>query len=560
MPKIHPRLPNLSILPLNKPFSSLQLAAMTDKNTFYVTTPIYYVNDRPHIGHVYTTTIADVLARYNRLNGKDTFFLTGTDEHATKVVDAAADRGLTTQQWADQNATAFQETFAKLGMTHNDFIRTSQTRHMEKVSAYVKTLLDSGDVYLGEYSGWYDAGQEEYVTESNAHEADYKSPINGKPLVKKTEKNYFFKLSKYQDQLLTLLDKNEAVNGQTFKVLPAARKNEIIARIKDGLHDIPMSRSGMTDWGINVPGDDTQTIYVWIDALFNYLSTVDIEGREKYWAADLHLIAKDILWFHAAIWPALLLALDKPLPKCLYSHSFWISEGKKMSKSLGNFIDLEKIDHYVETFSLDALRYFLIANGPMGTTDSDFSEAKFIETYNTVLANTFGNCFSRVSNMTAKYFDGKIPATTTDNELPEEMKKLLLDGPENAAALYQKHMKNIQPGKAANTAMSIISSIDSYIEQTAPFKLAKQEENLPQVANILYNCAEALRVASVLLWPIIPNGVQTLWERIDANTYSQALKDNGTGDFAAWTKWGQLQTGTVIIKGDPLYMRHQVKK
>ena len=533
---------------------------MTEKNTFYVTTPIYYVNDRPHIGHVYTTTIADVLARYNRLNGKDTFFLTGTDEHATKVVDAAAERGLTTLQWADQNAAAFQETFAKLGMTNDDFIRTSQTRHMEKVTGYVQTLLDSGDVYLGEYSGWYDVGQEEYVTENNAKEADYKSPINGKPLVKKTEKNYFFKLSKYQDQLLTLLDKNEAVNGQTFKVLPAARKNEIIARIKEGLHDIPMSRSGMTDWGINVPGDDSQTIYVWIDALFNYLSTVDVEGREKYWAADLHLIAKDILWFHAAIWPALLLALDKPLPKCLYSHSFWISEGKKMSKSLGNFIDLEKIDEYVEKFGLDALRYFLIANGPMGTTDSDFSESKFIETYNTDLANTFGNCFSRVSNMTAKYFDGKLPATTADNKLPEEMAKLLLDGPDNAAALYQKHMANIQPGKAAAAAMSIISSIDSYIEQTAPFKLAKEEDKLPQVANILYNCAEALRVASVLLWPIIPDGCQALWDRVEASDYTEALKDNGNGDFTAWTKWGQLKTGTTIIKGDPLYMRHQVKK
>ena len=231
-----------------------------------------------------------------------------------------------------------------------------------------------------------------------------------------------------------------------------------------------------------------------------------------------------------------------------------------MSKSLGNFIDLEKIDTYVETFGLDALRYFLIANGPMGTTDSDFSEAKFIETYNTDLANTFGNCFSRVSNMTAKYFDGKLPATTADNKLPEDMAKLLLDGPDNVAALYQTHMANIQPGKAAQAAMTIINSIDSYIEQTAPFKLAKEEENLPQVANILYNCAEALRVASILLWPIIPNGCQTLWERVDANAYTETLKDNGNGDFAAWTKWGQLQTGTTIIKGDPLYMRHQVKK
>ncbi len=533
---------------------------MESKNTYYVTTPIYYVNDRPHLGHVYTTSIADVMARYHRLLGRDTFFLTGTDEHATKVVDAAKDRGLSTQQWADQNAKAFEETFEKLGMSHDDFIRTSQARHMNKVSGYVKQLLDSGDVYLGEYSGWYDAGQEEYVTESNAQEADYKSVINGKALVKKTEKNYFFKLSRYQEQLLTLLADDGAVNGQRFQVLPAARKNEIIARIKDGLHDIPMSRSGMTDWGINVPGDDTQTIYVWIDALFNYLSTVDDTGREKYWPADLHLIAKDILWFHAAIWPALLLALDKPLPKCLYAHSFWIAEGKKMSKTLGNFIDLEKIDGYVKTFGLDALRYFLVVNGPMGTTDSDFSEAKFIDTYNAALANTFGNCFSRVANMTAKYFDGQLPTQTGADTLPEGLKDLLSDVKGNALSLYQKHMEDIQPGKAAGVAMSIINGIDSYIEQTAPFKLAKDVDRLPEVGVILYHCAEALRIASILLWPIIPDGMEKLWGRMSGDVYLDGLRDRGRGDLASWAQWGGLKSGVEIVKGEPLYMRHRVEK
>ncbi|MEX0653955.1 MAG: methionine--tRNA ligase, partial [Phycisphaeraceae bacterium] len=381
--------------------------AQNDPNKrYYVTTPIYYVNDRPHIGHVYTTTVADVVARYHRLRGEDTFFLTGTDEHAAKVVDAAAERGMTAQQWADRNAEEFESTFRRLGLTHDDFIRTSQPRHTTRVQQYVKQLLDSGDVYLGDYEGWYDAGQEEYVPENKAKEYDFKSPINGKPLVKKKEQNYFFRLSAYADDLLTLLDGGE-VAGQTFDVQPAARKNEIAARIREGLNDVPISRHAVGDesarWGISVPGDEKHTIYVWIDALFNYLSTVDTDdpgGRRKYWQSRAtHLIAKDILWFHAAIWPALLLALRRQsgnewinLPRLVYAHSFWIAEGQKMSKSLGNFIDLEKIDSYVETFGLDALRYFLASNGPMGTTDADFAEAKFIDVYNSDLANTFGNC------------------------------------------------------------------------------------------------------------------------------------------------------------------------
>jgi methionyl-tRNA synthetase len=325
---------------------------------FYVSTPIYYVNDRPHIGHVYTTTMADILARYHRLCGDDVFFLTGTDEHAAKVVDSAAERGLTAQQWADQNAQAFQETFAKLGIANDDFIRTSQPRHKEKVQQYVGELLKTGDVYLGEYEGWYDAGQEEYLPENKAKEYEYKSPFNGKPLVRKTEKNYFFKLSKYADALL------QKMNDEPHFVQPDVRRNEVVNRIREGLNDVPISRMGGGDWGIKVPGDDQHTIYVWIDALINYLSTVDTPERSQYWPADVHLIAKDILWFHAVIWPAMLLALKRPLPKQVYAHSFWISEGQKMSKSLGNFVDLEKIDRHVAEFGLDAFRYYLAAYGP----------------------------------------------------------------------------------------------------------------------------------------------------------------------------------------------------
>ncbi|MFP4145047.1 MAG: methionine--tRNA ligase [Phycisphaeraceae bacterium] len=533
------------------------------ENRFYVTTPIYYVNDRPHIGHVYTTTVADVVARYHRLRGDETFFLTGTDEHALKVVDAARERNLTSQQWADRNAEAFQQTFSRLEMTHDDFIRTSQQRHVDRVKRYVSQLMDSGDVYLGEYEGWYDAGQEEYVPENKAKENDYKSPFGGKPLVRKKEKNYFFRLSAYQDKLLELLEK-----GDVFDVQPLARKNEVIARIREGLNDVPMSRrtrgdGDSSDWGIRVPGDDNHTIYVWIDALINYLSTVDTDDRRHFWPCDVHLIAKDILWFHAVIWPAMLMALSKQpgydwvkLPRLVYAHSFWIAEGQKMSKSLGNFIDLEKIDSYVETFGLDSLRYFLAAHGPLGTTDSDFAENKFIDTYNADLANTIGNSASRVANMIGRYFGGKLPEP---GESPEGTQRYDHVAERNVGA-YNMAIKTLQLDKACDAALELVREVDQYIEQTQPFKLAKQEGKMGEVGTILYNCAESLRIASILLWPILPERMETYWKRIGCGHYAEALQEHRPGEFDAWTKWGQLRPGTPIEKGDPLFPRYQPEK
>ncbi|MCK4873545.1 MAG: methionine--tRNA ligase [Phycisphaerales bacterium] len=560
---------------------------------YYITTPIYYVNDQPHIGHIYTTTVADIIARYHRMTGDDTFFLTGTDEHAAKVVDAAAERGLTAQEWADENAAAFETTFAKLDMSHDDFIRTSQDRHKRKVEQYVRMLIDSGDVYLGEYEGWYDAGEEEYVPEKRAAEHEYKSPISGRALVRRSEKNYFFRLSAYRNELLTLLEQGGEVDGCTFKVEPQARRNEIIARIKEA-EDVPISRKGRTDWGIAVPGDPDHTIYVWIDALFNYLTTVDTDERRHYWQGGaVHLIAKDILWFHAAIWPAVLLALRKcagyewvNLPRVVYAHSFWISEGQKMSKSLGNFIDLEKIDHYVETFGLDALRYFLAVRGPMGTTDSDFSEHAFIETYNSDLANTFGNCVSRVTKMIGKYFDGVLPRAvdlpwpvvkykTYEIDVPDEiiasgqaehtsegvmelnLQRLTSDLRETSS----ERLLHLQLSDAQESAMSIVREVDGYIDKTQPFKLVKDETKLPEVGTILYNCIEALRIASVLLWPFIPNACEAFWQRMGLD-YAAQMRANDEHDnkFSEWTRWGQFKPGTPIEKGASLFPRYQPPK
>jgi len=516
-----------------------------DTSTFYVTTPIYYVNDRPHIGHVYTTVLADILARFERFAGREVFFLTGTDEHAAKVVDAAAERGLSPIEWADRNAAEFQNTFVKLGLTHDDFIRTTEDRHKSRVTEYISSLLETGDVYEGEYEGWYDAGQEEYIPENKAKEFDYKSPVNGRPLVRKAEKNYFFALSRYRDRLLRFM----TVENPTF-VQPDARRNEVVARIREGLNDVPMSRSGTGGWGIQMPNDPEQTVYVWIDALFNYLSTVDTDDRRHFWPANVHFIAKDILWFHTVIWPAMLMALGRELPGQVYTHSYWISEGQKMSKSLGNFIDLEKIDAYVEEFGLDALRWYLATQGPLGATDSDFAHHRFVDIYNTDLANTFGNSASRVANMITKYFDGVVPdpaGSSFDDAWP--WPKLTAE----AARDIIERIHRIDLANGFGRAIDLVRQVDAYIEATRPFSLAKSEDpaDRRRLGSILYHCAEALRIASLFLHCVMPWKIEAFWR-----LFGQSIDPtrNRLGDLASW---GLLAPGTRITKGEPLFPRYQ---
>jgi methionyl-tRNA synthetase len=500
---------------------------------FYITTPIYYVNDRPHIGHVYTTTIADIVARYHRLCGEEVFFLTGTDEHAAKVVDAATQQGLTPQQWADQNAKAFQDTFAKLGISNDDFIRTSQQRHKEKVQQYVGELLKTGDVYLGEYEGWYDAGQEEYVPENKAKECDYKSSVTGKPLVRKREKNYFFRLSKYGEALLKLMQ------DQPDFVRPDARRNEVTGRIRDGLNDVPVSRVASRDWGIRVPGDPEHVIYVWIDALFNYLSMIDADDRRKFWPADVHLIGKEILWFHAVVWPALLLALGRELPRQIYAHSFWISEGQKMSKSLGNFIDLEKIDRYVANYGLDAFRYFLARYGPLGVNDSDFAEAKFVEVYNADLANDLGNLVNRTLAMIQRYRGGVVPKSP-DTDLRGEAEAL--------SQAYQQRMQELDLAGALGELWSFVTRSNRYVEESAPWALAKSPDRAGRLDAVLYNLAESVRLISVLVTPVMPTSGGKIREQLGLGQKLATVADE--------VVWGRLAPGTRIGAVTPLFPKN----
>ena len=541
---------------------------MTDR-PFYVTTPIYYVNDRPHIGHCFTTIVADVIARYERLlrglptpAGPDpkaapngVFFLTGTDEHADKVVTSAGEHGVTPQAWADRNAAAFERAFAQMECTHDDFIRTTEARHKERVPKYIEKMVAHGDVYRGEYTGWYDESQEEYVTETAAKEADFKSTVNRKPLVKRTEPCYFFRLSKYQEPLA------RHVEAHPEFIQPDARRAEMLGRIKQGLNDVPISRPVTSDpatqWGIRMPGDEKHRIYVWIDALFNYLTAVDTDARRACWPATVHAMGKDILWFHAVIWPALLLAAGEALPRTIYAHGWWLAEGRKMSKSLGNFIDLEQLEAYAGRYSLDALRWYLMTQGPLGNNDSDFVHAKFVEVFNADLANGIGNSTSRVGNMVGKYFDGKLPLAAADAEkhAPKhagwDWKAIVAD----AAARATGAARGLDLAAALNAGTELVRKVDGYINVTEPFKLAKVVAADParkgELAGILTHCAEALRVAALLLTPAMPKKMAQVladWSSVPPAGVPLAELVRLDGPHS-------LKAGTPITKGAILFQR-----
>jgi methionyl-tRNA synthetase len=582
------------------------------REPYYITTPIYYVNDRPHIGHCYTTVIADVAARFARLLGRDVFFLTGTDEHAEKVVSTARERGFTPQAWADKNAAAFREAFNLMGVHSDDFMRTSEERHKARASAYIAQLKDSGDIYLGDYEGWYDPSQEEYLTETVAKEHGYTSPVTGRPLEKRIEKNWFFWLSEYEDRLLKAIEAGEGAGG--YRILPEARRNEVLGRLKQGLNDVPVSRAvkeGDADWGILMPGDPSHRVYVWIEALCNYLSavdnerepsTVEAEGpRERYWPASVHVMAKDILWFHAVVWPAMLMALGRELPRVIYAHAYFVAEGRKMSKSLGNFIEIDRLEAYsnwvlererkqaekegreARPLGIDPVRWYLTTQGPLGANDADFAHAKFVEVYNADLANGIGNSASRVSNMIEKYFDGEVPQEVdvhADDAAPGDCGLLTQDFARLKGAhtkpsivLRSQHaeqdLRDFRIDDGVKRGIEIIGFVDELISNLRPFEVAKLlQANLvdPDPAKvrrylgaILYEAAEGVRIASLLLYPALPNKMAELWRAWNCSP----LKDPHDPDsaflaplheLAAWGGDWSLKPGQRITKGPALFM------
>jgi len=465
---------------------------------FYITTPIYYVNDRPHIGHSYTTIAADLMARFHRLNGREAFFLTGTDEHGTKVAEAAAAAGLEPQAFCDEVVAHFKQAWEKLSIEYSDFIRTTDQRHIDafqKIMSLLKEAKtdDGRDViYSDVYEGLYCTGCEKFLTEKDL--VDGVCPDHKKPPEILKEKNYFFRLNAYIDKVRELIESNELV------ILPDERRREVLGLIKVGLPDFSISRERVT-WGIPLPFDSSQHAYVWIDALFNYITGIGYGDNEeqftKWWreAEVVHFMAKDILKFHCIFWPAMLLAAKLPLPKTILLHGYFTIDGVKMSKSLGNMIPPDEL---VDQFGPDATRYLLLTQYPFGV-DGDIKRSKFIKKYNSDLANDLGNLVSRVAKMIVSNFDGKLPSPSKELDGVNG----IIEQTETAVETAVEHYYNFRISNAIDEAMNLVRMANKYFDNNAPWKMVK-DGKLKEAGGVLYACAEVIRVVSILLYPTIP--------------------------------------------------------
>ncbi|MGH7214658.1 MAG: methionine--tRNA ligase [Tepidisphaeraceae bacterium] len=490
------------------------------QRTFYISTPIYYPNAEPHLGHVYTTLCADTVARYHRLAGDDTFFLTGTDEHGVKMVKEAADKGIEPAALGEQYTSVFRSLWTELHVTYDDFIRTTEPRHKKTVQAIVEKLVANGDIYLGSYEGWYDVGQEEFVTETQAKEQEYKSAVSGKPLTRYKEPTYFFRLTKYAPRILEHIDKHPEF------IRPESRRNEVVSKLKAGVEDLSISRATLK-WGIPMPNDPGHVVYVWIDALSNYVSAPgygrpgEDERFQKYWPADVHLIGKEIMWFHTVYWPAMLMGLGVELPKQVFAHGWWTAEGKKMSKSMGNFIDLGKLRAVIWTHGQDALRYYLLRAAPFGS-DLDWSDADFAKSFNE-LANVVGNCLNRLLKMTGKYRGGVLPAPGDSADVDAHLRDQLAAFPAKLRGAYGR----IALHECALLPVELARATNGYIDATEPFKLAKDESKKGRLDTVLNLSAQAIHQTLVALLPVLPDkaaqGLKQLGVDVSGKTLDQLL-------------------------------------
>ncbi len=509
------------------------------KRKFYITTPIYYVNDIPHIGHTYTTIVADVIARYKRLRGYDVYFLTGTDEHGQKIDRAAAKQGLKPIELADRVVERYKILWKTLGITYDDFIRTTEERHYAGVRKLLSRIVEKGDIYLDKYSGWYCTGCEAFFPESQI--INGKCPDQGHDVEYTEEESYFFKLSKYQKALLDHYEKNP-----TF-VRPESRRNEVVSFVKSGLKDLSVSRTSFK-WGIPFPGDEKHIIYVWFDALSNYISALGY-GRDEalykeFWPAEIHLVGKDILRFHAIYWPAFLMSAGEPLPETIFGHGWWLMEEAKMSKTRGNIV---RPDPLIEEFGIDTLRYFLMREITFGL-DGSYSDEALIDRHNGDLANDLGNLVSRLLTMVENFCDGKIPEKG-DVSLHREMR----DYAERSWNKWNVLFDDYDFSSALGTLWDFIGEINRYIVRKEPWAIVKGEDGKHKVAPILYAACEALRISALMIAAVMPGTSQKIFAQLGI------ANEEEKGDLTEF-RWGLLASGNRIAKGDHLFPRVDKEK
>ena len=488
------------------------------KETFYITPPIYYPSGNLHIGHAYTTTAGDVIARYKRMQGYDVRYLTGTDEHGQKIQEKAHKAGKSELEYLDEMIAGIKDLWQKLEISNDDFIRTTEARHKEVVQQIFERLLAQDDIYLGEYEGWYSVPDETYYTETqlvdpvfeNGEIVGGKSPDSGHEVELVKEESYFFNLSKYTDRLLEFYDENPEF------IQPPSRKNEMINNfIKPGLEDLAVSRTSF-DWGIHVKSNPKHVVYVWIDALVNYISSLgylsdDDSLFKKYWPADIHIMAKEIVRFHSIIWPILLMALDIPLPKKVFAHGWILMKDGKMSKSKGNVVDPNVL---IDRYGLDATRYYLMRELPFGS-DGVFTPEGFVERTNYDLANDLGNLVNRTISMINKYFDGELPAYQgPKHELDKDMEQMALD----TVKTFHENMDDLQFSVALSTVWKFISRTNKYIDETSPWVLAKDEEQKEMLGNVMAHLVENIRIIAVLLRPFLTHAPKQIFTQLNINT------------------------------------------